>query len=48
MEITCRVISGEGEEWGKMQGISGINDRYKIDGKVKNSIEDGEDKELIV
>ena len=34
MEITWRVISGEGEwgEWGeKVQGIRSINGRYKID-----------------
>ena len=32
----------------KVQGISSINDRYKIDrGKVKNSIGNGEAKELI-
>ena len=34
MEITWRVISGEGEEGrmgGKLQGIRSINGRYKID-----------------
>ena len=34
MEITWRVISGEGEggKWGgKAQGIRSINGRYKID-----------------
>ena len=47
--ITWRVISreGAGGEWGeKVQGIS-INDRYKIDGEVKNSMRNGEIKELI-
>ena len=38
---------GKGENGEKVQEISIIG-RYKIDGKVKNSIEDGEDKELIV
>ena len=33
---------------GKVQGISSINDRYKIDrGKVKNSIGNREARELI-
>ena len=34
MQITWRVISGEGEEeelGEKVQGISSINNRYKID-----------------
>ena len=31
----------------KIQGIRSINGRYKI-GKVKNSIENGEAKELII
>ena len=30
-----------------VQGISSINSRYKIDGEVKNSIGNGEAKELI-
>ena len=30
MEITWRVISGEGE-WEKVQGTRSINGRYKID-----------------
>ena len=32
---------------GKVQGIRSINGRYKIDGEVKNSIGNGETKELI-
>ena len=56
MEITWRVISGEGEgrEWKeKVQRIRSIIGRHKIDrgrlrqGKVKNSIGNGEAKELI-
>ena len=50
MEIRWRVISGKGErgEWRiKVQGIRSINGRYKIDGEVKNSIGNGEVKELI-
>ena len=31
----------------KVQGISSINGRYKIDGEVKNSMRNGEIKELI-
>ena len=33
MEITCRVISGEGrgENEEKVQGVRSINGRYKID-----------------
>ena len=31
----------------KVQGIRSINGRYKIDGDVKNSIGNGEAKELI-
>ena len=31
----------------KSTGISSINGRYKIQGDVKNSIENGEAKELI-
>ena len=31
MEITRRVISGVGENGGKIQGIRSINGRYKID-----------------
>ena len=31
MEITWRVISGEGKAGGKVQGIRSINARYKID-----------------
>ena len=44
------VISGEekgGERGKKVQGISSINGRYKIDGEVKNSIGNVGDKELI-
>ena len=43
----------EGYQWGienggKVQGIRSINGRYKIDmGKVKNSMGNGEAKELI-
>ena len=33
MEITYRVISGEGVKGGKLQRISSINGRYKIDGE---------------
>ena len=50
MEITWRVISGEteGREWGqKIQGIRNIIGRYEIDGEVKNSIGNGEAKELL-
>ena len=50
MEITWRAISGEGEgrEWGKDSG----NKKHKVqiqnrDGEVKNSMENGEAKELI-
>ena len=47
MEITWRVISGE---WAgmeeKVQGIRSINGRYKIDREGKNSIGNGEAKEL--
>ena len=32
---------------GKVQGISSINGRHKIDGEVKNSMGNGEAKELI-
>ena len=49
MEITCRVISGEG--WGengeKVQRIRSINGRYKIEGEIKNIIGNGEARELI-
>ena len=31
----------------KVQGIRSLNGRYKIDGEVKNSIGNGEAKELI-
>ena len=31
----------------KVQGISSVNGRYKIDGEVKNNIGHGEAKELI-
>ena len=31
----------------RVQGIRSINGRYKIDGEVKNVIENGEAKELI-
>ena len=45
----------EGYQWGvgggrmekKVQGIRSINGRYKIDGEVKNSIGNGETKDLI-
>ena len=45
----------EGYQWGrggeimgeKVQGIRSINGRYKIDREVKNSIGNGEAKELI-
>ena len=51
MEITWRVIIGgvgEGRMGEKVQGIRSINCRYKIDnGEVKNSIGNGEAKELI-
>ena len=30
----------------KVQGISSINGRYKVDGEVKNSMGNGEAKEL--
>ena len=32
---------------GKVQGVRSINGRYKIDGEVMNSIENGEAKELL-
>ena len=38
---------GRGRIGEKVQGIRGINGRYKIDGEVKNSIGNGEAKELI-
>ena len=39
---------GSREEMGeKVQGISRVNGRYKIDGEVKNNIGHGEAKELI-
>ena len=39
---------GEGEMGEKVKGIRSINGRYKIDrGRVKNSIGNGEPKELI-
>ena len=48
MEITWRVISrGRGERGKKVQGVRSIIGRYKIDGEVKNSIGNGEAKELI-
>ena len=37
----------EGSEGGKVQGISSINGRKKIDGEVKTSIGNVEAKELI-
>ena len=37
---------GRGRIGEKVQGIRGINGRYKIDGEVKNSIGNGEAKEL--
>ena len=48
MEITWRVISGEGEErlGENVQGISSINGRWKIDRGCKNSIRNVEAKEL--
>ena len=49
MEITWRVISGEGEaknRW-KVQGIRGIIGGHKIDGEVKNTMRNRESKELI-
>ena len=50
MEITWRVINrgvGGGEGGEKVQGISSIIGRHKIDREVKNSIENVEAKELI-
>ena len=50
MEITWRVNNGRGKGengGGKVQGIRSINSRYKINGEVKNSIGNGEAKELI-
>ena len=49
MEITWKVISGEGEgeDGGKVQGIRIIIGRHKIDRGVKNSIGNGEAKELL-
>ena len=48
MEITWRVIRGEGRMGEKLQGIRSINGRYKNrQGEVKNSIGNGEAKELI-
>ena len=38
---------GRGKVGGKVQGVRSINGRYKIDGEVMNSIENGEAKELI-
>ena len=38
---------GSGEDGEKVQRIRSINGRYKIDGEVKNSIGNGEVKELI-
>ena len=38
---------GGGKMGQMVQGISSINSRYKIDGEVKNSIGNGEAKELI-
>ena len=40
-------VGEEGRMGGKVQGIRSINGRYKIDGEVKNSIRNGESKELI-
>ena len=38
---------GKGKMREKVQGIRSINDRYKIDGEAKNSMGNGEAKELI-
>ena len=48
MEITWRVISVEGERGEKVQRISSINGKRKMDkGEVKNSIGNVDAKELI-
>ena len=50
MKITWRVISGDWEEgmWEKVQGIrSTIGKHKKRQGEIKNSIGNGEAKELI-
>ena len=39
--------SGKGREGGKVQRINSINDRWKRQGEVKNSIGNGEAEELI-
>ena len=39
--------SGRGREGGKVQRIRSINGRYKTDREVKNSMGDGENKNLI-
>ena len=38
---------GRGQMGEKVQGIRSIIDRYKIDGEVRNSIGNGEAKELM-
>ena len=38
---------GRGGVGEKVRGIRSINGRYKIDGEVKNSMKNGEAKELI-
>ena len=43
-ELSAGWGTGNG---GKVTGIRGINDRYKIDGEVKNSIRNVETKELV-
>ena len=47
--MTWRIISREtGGEWGgKVQGLRSVTGRHKIDGEVKNSVGNGEAKELI-
>ena len=49
MEISWRVISGEGEMGKKVQGIRSINDRYKIDrGRLRIVWEMEKPKDLYV
>ena len=42
MEITWKVISGEGENGVKVQGISSIIGRYKIDRGMLRTVEEKE------
>ena len=46
MEV-CQLGGGKGRMGEKVQGLRSIICRYKIDRDVKNSIENGEAKELI-